>query len=243
MNIPAAIIIAVLSHFGTKGPEATTPPWPSAGLPPFPGDSWTVWDPAPADVMNRCNTLFTSLQPGTWQTEQTNGRWVTYYRTDTAVVPYRLSSAQPETPAPAAPPAARPTGYKPQYEQPKAPAPKAPAAAPAAPAAPKASPAPPGYVQTHPGVYQPKPGTAAAEPKKVGPGSFEMPETVITAKQPTIKRGATGYNVKLVQRKLGLKDDGKFGPATESAVKAFQASHNLKTDGIVGPQTWSALGY
>ena len=35
--------------------------------------------------------------------------------------------------------------------------------------------------------------------------------------------------------------DGKFGPATESALKAYQKANNLDVDGIAGPQTWGAL--
>ena len=38
-----------------------------------------------------------------------------------------------------------------------------------------------------------------------------------------------------------LKEDGKPGPATSSAVKAFQSKANLPPDGKVGPKTRSAL--
>jgi peptidoglycan hydrolase-like protein with peptidoglycan-binding domain len=65
---------------------------------------------------------------------------------------------------------------------------------------------------------------------------------------PTIKQGATGADVKRLQRLLvmmkllGFDDiDGVFGPKTAAAVKDFQQSSDLAVDGIVGPQTWGAL--
>jgi N-acetylmuramoyl-L-alanine amidase len=57
-----------------------------------------------------------------------------------------------------------------------------------------------------------------------------------------IKKGATcRHLVKLVQRTLGLKDDGIFGQQTEAAVKDFQRLHGLIDDGIVGSQTLKKL--
>lgn len=58
----------------------------------------------------------------------------------------------------------------------------------------------------------------------------------------TIKNGSKGDEVKLLQRKLNLTDDGIFGPKTEAAVKKWQKEHNIEADGIVGPKTWAALG-
>ncbi len=52
-----------------------------------------------------------------------------------------------------------------------------------------------------------------------------------------LKRGDTGEDVKLLQKALGLKPDGTFGPKTEQVVKNFQGSHGLVMDGIVGPVT------
>lgn len=57
-----------------------------------------------------------------------------------------------------------------------------------------------------------------------------------------LKKGCVGVNVKLLQRKLNLIDDGIFGPLTEEAVKNFQKSYKLTVDGIVGAHTWAALG-
>jgi hypothetical protein len=56
-----------------------------------------------------------------------------------------------------------------------------------------------------------------------------------------IKKGDSGEDVKLIQKELKLKVDGKFGPKTELAVKQFQGNNGLFIDGIVGVQTQIAL--
>jgi hypothetical protein len=57
-----------------------------------------------------------------------------------------------------------------------------------------------------------------------------------------LKLGSKGEDVKILQRFLKLKDDGSFGPKTQSEVKKWQKQNNLKDDGIVGPKTWVAMG-
>lgn len=56
-----------------------------------------------------------------------------------------------------------------------------------------------------------------------------------------LKIGSNGPNVKILQRFLGLKDDGSFGPVTQKAVKTWQKKNGLLDDGIVGPLTWSKM--
>ena len=57
-----------------------------------------------------------------------------------------------------------------------------------------------------------------------------------------IKKGVTcRHLVKVVQRALGLKDDGIFGQQTEMAVKEFQRLNGLTADGIVGTKTLMKL--
>jgi len=56
-----------------------------------------------------------------------------------------------------------------------------------------------------------------------------------------IKLGDKGPEVTLVQKALGIKDDGHFGPVTLKKVKLFQAMHGLNPDGIVGPSTQKIL--
>jgi peptidoglycan hydrolase-like protein with peptidoglycan-binding domain len=53
----------------------------------------------------------------------------------------------------------------------------------------------------------------------------------------TLKRGNKGADVAVLQRFLGIKDDGIFGAATEGAVKDYQRMRHIKADGIVGPKT------
>jgi peptidoglycan hydrolase-like protein with peptidoglycan-binding domain len=57
----------------------------------------------------------------------------------------------------------------------------------------------------------------------------------------TLKQGASGDDVKAVQRRVGAKADGQFGDQTSQAVKNFQRSHRLQVDGVVGAQTVAAM--
>jgi len=76
-------------------------PWPQvvpAGLPAFPGHGWTPDNPPPAAVQSRAWALLHQLWTGgagTFKTEQTGGRWITYQAqpmgTKRGVVAYRLA--------------------------------------------------------------------------------------------------------------------------------------------------------
>jgi len=54
--------------------------------------------------------------------------------------------------------------------------------------------------------------------------------------------GDQGDDVRLVQQRLRLSVDGRFGARTRNAVQVLQGAAGLKADGIVGPATWAALG-
>ena len=69
-----------------------------------------------------------------------------------------------------------------------------------------------------------------------------MTLTKLSKKMNTIKLGSRGEEVRVLQRKLSLLDDGIFGPLTDEAVREFQRRYGLVVDGIVGHQTWQALG-
>lgn len=63
------------------------------------------------------------------------------------------------------------------------------------------------------------------------------------ARSPVILRpGDRGPAVAVLQRALGLADDGIFGPDTLAALEAFQRRAGLPVDGLVGRRTWEALG-
>lgn len=62
-----------------------------------------------------------------------------------------------------------------------------------------------------------------------------------------LKQGKRGRDVRYVQRFLGLKVDGIFGPKTAEAVREHErklkTTHpKLKADGYVGTTTWHTLG-
>ena len=68
----------------------------------------------------------------------------------------------------------------------------------------------------------------------------------------TLRRGASGPDVALVQRWLNsahdrypaintVTVDGRYGPATVSAVRSFQTAAGLNDDGAVGEDTWDLL--
>lgn len=55
-------------------------------------------------------------------------------------------------------------------------------------------------------------------------------------------QGSEDDRVCMIQRIVGAKVDGVYGPATRAAVRAWQAAHGLVDDGIVGPRTAFAMG-
>lgn len=58
------------------------------------------------------------------------------------------------------------------------------------------------------------------------------------APRPTLRRGDKGPRVAELQRLIGVKADGDFGPRTDQAVRDRQREERLVPDGIVGPATW-----
>ncbi len=59
--------------------------------------------------------------------------------------------------------------------------------------------------------------------------------------RPVLSLGSRGPDVALVQRFLGLRADGAFGPKTAAAVQRYQRMRGLEPDGVVGPRTWAPI--
>jgi hypothetical protein len=73
-------------------------------------------------------------------------------------------------------------------------------------------------------------------------GDTSAPQSQIVV----LRRGDKSFYVKILQHLLrarasGIAADGKFGPATETAVRQFQGKQGIAVDGVVGPLTWSRL--
>ncbi len=56
-----------------------------------------------------------------------------------------------------------------------------------------------------------------------------------------LQNGSNNDDVKKLQRRLGLNDDGGFGPNTEAAVRRWQTSANLAVTGIIDDTAWARL--
>ena len=78
-------------------------------------------------------------------------------------------------------------------------------------------------------------------------------ETTVKIELNVLKKGATGAQVKTLQRLLtslgyamtsggrAYGVDGSFGTATYNALISFQRARKLEVDGVCGPATWEAL--
>ena len=87
---------------------------------------------------------------------------------------------------------------------------------------------------------QPAPTSSSAAPTSAAPASA-APVTTYVPRSNLLQRGSAGKRVARIQRILGVKHDGLFGPRTRHAVVRFQHQHHLVVDGVVGPQTRAAL--
>jgi hypothetical protein len=56
-----------------------------------------------------------------------------------------------------------------------------------------------------------------------------------------MRKGDTGADVRELQKRLGIEEDGWYGDATEAAVRDFQRRTGLAADGVAGTQTLAAL--
>ncbi len=80
--------------------------------------------------------------------------------------------------------------------------------------------------------YQEKEGIAVDG--IAGPDTFYKMELIELI---MLREGTKGETVKILQEKLGIDADGKFGAGTAAAVKSYQDENGLNADGIAGPKT------
>lgn len=57
----------------------------------------------------------------------------------------------------------------------------------------------------------------------------------------TVKYKSRGYDVKVLQRVLGILDDGVFGNQTLKSLREYQVKNGLTPDGVCGPKTWALI--
>jgi peptidoglycan hydrolase-like protein with peptidoglycan-binding domain len=197
------------------GVLTSAPPWPQvvpAGLPAFPGNGWQYDEPPPAAVVQRAGQLVNQL----WREGSGSYR---IEQTAGRWIAYRaeiMRSGKKGVAAYRLATAARPLPAGSTAALP----PSTPRSAPAAPAA--RAPTPPAT-----------------------PMLAKLPTDARIL--PTLRRGdgikpkPPNDNVKLMQRLLGLKQDGQFGAKLEISLKTYQRSKGLDDDGVCGPKTWTQL--
>jgi len=95
--------------------------------------------------------------------------------------------------------------------------------------------------------------TTKPESQKTEGSSTSIPQNIIDGvmkKGYLIRKGTHNQEskypgmmkaIEFIQKLVGAKIDGKFGPETEGKVKTYQKSKGLKNDGIVGKDTMSKI--
>jgi peptidoglycan hydrolase-like protein with peptidoglycan-binding domain len=58
-----------------------------------------------------------------------------------------------------------------------------------------------------------------------------------------LTRGSRGNTVKMLQEKLGITADGRYGAQTAKAVQEYQEKNGLKPDGVAGPLTLGKMNF
>lgn len=85
-------------------------------------------------------------------------------------------------------------------------------------------------------------GSPAPAVETSGADSTPAPSLAEVRAGATVGEGMSGEAVKLIQKLVGVKQTGTFGPTTADAVKRFQQQRGLSpVSGIVGPTTLAAL--
>jgi murein DD-endopeptidase MepM/ murein hydrolase activator NlpD len=91
------------------------------------------------------------------------------------------------------------------------------------------------------GTGKPDSESAVKNPKDNKDKVNNPPKPKANHNHGTVRRGDKGAAVKEIQKEVGVKQDGVFGPGTEAAVKKYQKRNGLKADGVVGDKTWAKI--
>ncbi|SDP28359.1 Peptidoglycan-binding (PGRP) domain of peptidoglycan hydrolases-containing protein [Pedococcus dokdonensis] len=80
----------------------------------------------------------------------------------------------------------------------------------------------------------------------VSPGPASAPKPTTPPQTPSavyslLIQGATGPDVVLAQKVIGVTPDGIFGPKTAAALRTWQGSHGVKVTGQLDPATWAKM--
>ena len=89
-------------------------------------------------------------------------------------------------------------------------------------------------------------GVAVTKPLTGPTGSTapDVPPAVLTPSgYPLLEQGATGDDVRLAQKVLGVTVDGSFGPATTAALGTWQAAHAVPVTKKLDAPTWATMVY
>lgn len=63
----------------------------------------------------------------------------------------------------------------------------------------------------------------------------------ISGATPLVRLYTKGEPVKRAQRAVGVKDDGFWGPSSESQAKKWQKANGLDPDGMIGDKSWAVI--
>lgn len=87
-----------------------------------------------------------------------------------------------------------------------------------------------------------RPSPTPAKPRAAKPAAKPVAAPPAVLRR-VLRPGATGGDVRAVQRRVGARVTGRYDAATAARVRVVQRRHRLTPDGVVGARTAAALGF